>query len=95
MALCSRVPAAGAGCPALQGTAAEGIWPQPWQKGGISLLLAVARVLVAHGHAHFPAVPNLGARFAGICSVAAKWPQRSGAKLSRVEKGLWVTEVRG
>lgn len=94
----AHVPAAaGASCPAFQSTATERIWPQPWQKGGIFLLVAVARVSMAHRHAHTPAVSNLhlGASFAGLSSVAAKWPQRRRAKLSHPEEGLRVSEVKG
>jgi len=92
------VPAAsGSGCPAFQSTVAERIWPKPWQKGGIFSLLAAAHVSVAHRRAHAPVVSNLhlGASFAGLCSVAAKWPQRSHAKLSHPENRLRVTGVRG
>lgn len=85
-------PAAGAACPAFQSTAAERIWPQPWQKGGIFLLLAAARVSVAHRQRSYPSRVKPSP---GLCSVAAKRPQESRAKLSHPEKELRVTEVRG
>lgn len=82
----AHVPtAASTGCPAFQSTTTERIGPHPWQKRGMfsfpgsAVFLRLLSVLKANLH--------LGVSFAGLCSVAAK--------LSHLEKGLQITEVRG